>query len=109
MYPHVWSVLHRHTSTVLYVLLKPPEKLDSATDRGRLTTRESSQEWNEPGRRLAEGHVRLVVLELCCEPGSALSAVCSGKRKVAYFGVTKKDRSFEAEYVPIDPRDPQGV
>ena len=42
MYPHVWSVLRRHTSTVLYVLLKPPEKLDSTTDQGRLTTRESS-------------------------------------------------------------------
>ena len=49
MYPHVWSVLHRHTNTVLYVLLKPPEKLDSATDRGRLTTRESSHcPWQQP-------------------------------------------------------------
>ena len=54
------------------------------------STLEVPEEWHEPGRRLAEGHVRLVVLELCCEPGSALSAVCSGKRKVAYFGVTKR-------------------
>ena len=43
----------------------------------------------EPGRRLAEGHTQLVVLELSCEPGSALSVACSGKRKVAYFGVAK--------------------
>ena len=54
------------------------------------STLEVPEEWNEPGRCLSEGHVRLVVLELCCEPGSALSAVCSGKRKVAYFGVTKR-------------------
>ena len=29
------------------------------------------------------------MLELCCEPESALSVACSGKRKVAYFGVDK--------------------
>ena len=69
-------------------------KLETEPNNEHLKVEASSlevpEEWNEPGRRLAEGHVRLVVLELCCEPGSALSAVCSGKRKVAYFGVAKR-------------------
>ena len=29
------------------------------------------------------------MLELCCEPESALSVACSGNRKVVYFGVDK--------------------
>ena len=51
------------------------------------STLEIPESWKEPGRRLAEGRIQLVVLELCCEPGSALSVACSGKRKLAYFGV----------------------
>ena len=53
------------------------------------STLEIPESWKEPGQRLAEGRIQLVVLELCCEPGSALSVACSGKRKVACFGVTK--------------------
>ena len=53
------------------------------------STLEIPESWREPGRRLAEGRIQLVVLELCCEPESALSVACSGKRKVAYFGVDK--------------------
>ena len=54
------------------------------------STLEIPESWKEPGRRLAEGRIQLVVLELCCEPGSALSVACSEKRKVAYFGLTKE-------------------
>ena len=53
------------------------------------STLEIPESWKEPGRRLAEGRIQLLVLELCCEPGSALSVACSGKRKAAYFGVDK--------------------
>ena len=53
------------------------------------STLEIPESWREPGRRLAEGRIQLVVLELSCEPESALSVACSGKRKVAYFGVDK--------------------
>ena len=53
------------------------------------STLEIPESWRDPGRRLAEGRIQPVVLELCCGPESALSVACSGKRKVAYFGVDK--------------------
>ena len=46
-------------------------------------------EWMESALRVAQGKVDLIVLELYCQLGSAISRACEKGHRVAYFGVTK--------------------
>ncbi|CAE7353523.1 unnamed protein product [Symbiodinium sp. CCMP2456] len=46
--------------------------------------------WKAAALKLARGEARYVVVELCCEEGSALSKACSKFSEIAYFGVTKE-------------------
>ena len=41
------------------------------------------------GSKVAHKKVDLIVLELYCQPGSAISRACEKGHRVAYFGVTK--------------------
>ena len=46
--------------------------------------------WKAAALKLARGEAKYVVVELCCEEGSALSKACSKVSEVTYFGVTKE-------------------
>ncbi|CAE7728534.1 unnamed protein product [Symbiodinium sp. CCMP2592] len=46
--------------------------------------------WKAAALKLARGEAKYVVVELCCEEGSALSKACSKVPEIAYFGVTKE-------------------
>ena len=46
--------------------------------------------WKAAALKLARGEAKYVVVELCCEEGSALSKACSKVSEITYFGVTKE-------------------
>ena len=46
--------------------------------------------WKAAALKLARGEAKYVVVELCCEEGSALSKACSKVSEIDYFGVTKE-------------------
>ena len=46
--------------------------------------------WLSSARKVAQRAASLILVELCCEEGSALSRACSNIPEVAYFGVTKE-------------------
>ena len=51
---------------------------------------EVPESWLGSAQKVAKKAASLIVVELCCEEGSALSKACSSIPEVAYFGVTKE-------------------
>ena len=51
---------------------------------------EVPESWLGSAQKVAKKAASLIVVELCCEEGSALAKACSSIPEVAYFGVTKE-------------------
>ena len=80
--PGAWEDDSKHRSSVSFDL--EPNPLEDPDFP------EVPRSWLGPAQKVAQRAASLIVVELCCEEGSALAKACSSIPEVAYFGVTKE-------------------
>ena len=80
--PGAWEEDSKHRSSVSFDL--EPNPLEDPDFP------EVPRSWLGSAQKVAQRAASLIVVELCCEEGSALAEACSSIPEVAYFGVTKE-------------------
>ena len=80
--PGAWEEDSKHRSSVSFDL--EPNPLEDPDFP------EVPRSWLGSAQKVAQRAASLIVVELCCEEGSALAKACSSIPEVAYFGVTKE-------------------
>ena len=80
--PGAWEDDSKHRSSVSFDI--EPNPLEDPDFP------EVPNSWLGSAQKVAKQAASLIVVELCCEEGSALAKACSGIPEVAYFGVTKE-------------------